>query len=78
VMLFINHSCDPNVGFAGDIVLVAMRDIRQGEELTADYALFDDYEGSRAVPRLLLLGPPAPHPGTLTTGHVSHFRELCA
>ena len=46
VMLFINHSCDPNVGFAGNIVLVAMRDIRPGEELTTDYALFDDYDGS--------------------------------
>jgi uncharacterized protein len=46
VMLFINHSCDPNVGFAGNIVLVAMRDIKPGEELTTDYALFDDYDGS--------------------------------
>jgi hypothetical protein len=42
VMLFINHSCEPNVGFAGNIVLVAMRDIAAGEELTTDYALFDD------------------------------------
>ncbi|MFI9507910.1 SET domain-containing protein [Nocardia sp. NPDC052566] len=46
VMLFINHSCEPNVGFAGNILLVAMRDIREGEELTTDYALFDDYDGS--------------------------------
>ena len=45
VMLFINHSCEPNVGFAGNIVLVAMRDIAPGEELTTDYALFDDYDG---------------------------------
>jgi SET domain-containing protein len=45
VMLFINHSCEPNVGFAGNIVLVAMRDITPGEELTTDYALFDDYDG---------------------------------
>jgi uncharacterized protein len=45
VMLFINHSCEPNVGFAGNIVLVAMRDIGAGEELTTDYALFDDYDG---------------------------------
>jgi hypothetical protein len=45
VMLFINHSCEPNVGFAGNVVLVAMRDIGAGEELTTDYALFDDYEG---------------------------------
>jgi SET domain-containing protein len=46
VMLFINHSCAPNVGFAGNIVLVAMRDVAAGEELTTDYALFDDYDGS--------------------------------
>jgi uncharacterized protein len=45
VMLFLNHSCEPNVGFAGNIVLVAMRDISAGEELTTDYALFDDYDG---------------------------------
>ena len=45
VMLFINHSCEPNVGFAGNTVLVAMRDISPGEELTTDYALFDDYDG---------------------------------
>ncbi|HEY2507356.1 MAG TPA: SET domain-containing protein-lysine N-methyltransferase [Streptosporangiaceae bacterium] len=45
VMLFLNHSCEPNVGFAGNIVLVAMRDIAPGEELTTDYALFDDYDG---------------------------------
>jgi len=42
VMLFLNHSCEPNVGFAGNTVLVAMRDIGPGEELTTDYALFDD------------------------------------
>jgi len=46
VMLFINHSCEPNVGFAGNIVLVAMRDVSPGEELITDYALFDDYDGS--------------------------------
>ncbi len=46
VMLYINHSCDPNVGFGGNVVLVAMRDIDAKEELTTDYALFDDYEGS--------------------------------
>jgi hypothetical protein len=45
-MLFINHSCEPNVGFGGNVVLVAMRDVDAGEELTTDYAMFDDYEGS--------------------------------
>ena len=41
VMLFINHSCEPNVGLAGNIVLRAMRDVAAGEELTTDYCLFD-------------------------------------
>ncbi len=36
-----NHSCDPNLGFSGQIGLVAMRDIAAGEELTFDYAMSD-------------------------------------
>lgn len=37
--VFINHSCDPNVGFRGQVVYVAMRDIAAGEELCHDYAM---------------------------------------
>ena len=37
--IFINHSCDPNVGFKGQITYVALRDIRPGEEITQDYAM---------------------------------------
>lgn len=44
VMLFLNHSCKPNVGLSGNIVFVAMRDIAAGEELTTDYAFFDDHD----------------------------------
>ena len=36
-----NHSCEPNVGFSGQIGLVAMRDIHAGEELNFDYAMCD-------------------------------------
>ena len=36
-----NHSCDPNLGFSGQIGLVAMRDIEEGEELCFDYAMSD-------------------------------------
>ncbi len=36
---FFNHSCDPNSGFRGQVFLVAMRDIRAGEEVTFDYAM---------------------------------------
>jgi hypothetical protein len=43
--VFINHSCDPNVGFRGQVVYVALRDISAGEELCHDYAMerSDDY-----------------------------------
>jgi uncharacterized protein len=36
---YFNHSCDPNVGFRGQIFLEAMRDIKKGEEITFDYAM---------------------------------------
>jgi len=43
--VFINHSCDPNVGFRGQVVYVAMRAIEAGEELCHDYSMerSDDY-----------------------------------
>jgi len=41
-MIFINHSCNPNVGMRGDRKFVAMIDIKSGEELTIDYAMIDD------------------------------------
>ena len=43
--IFINHSCDPNVGFLGEVIYVAMRDIEAGEELCHDYSMerSDDY-----------------------------------
>ena len=43
--VFINHSCDPNVGFLGQVTYVAMRDIMAGEELCHDYSMerSDDY-----------------------------------
>jgi uncharacterized protein len=40
-MIFSNHSCEPNIGVKGQIVFVAMRDIRAGEELTHDWAMTD-------------------------------------
>ena len=38
---FVNHSCEPNLYMQGSYALVAMRDIAKGEELTADYALWE-------------------------------------
>lgn len=37
--IFINHSCDPNIGMDGQICFVAIRDIPAGEELCIDYAM---------------------------------------
>ena len=48
VMLFLNHSCEPNVGVRGEITFVAMRDVAPGEELTIDYAMIDS-GGDRMV-----------------------------
>ena len=45
-MIFSNHSCEPNVGVRGQIVFVAMREIRAGEELTHDWAMTDDDDSS--------------------------------
>jgi uncharacterized protein len=48
VMMFLNHSCAPNVGILGQIIFVAMRDIAPDEELTIDYAMFGgDVEAMR-------------------------------
>ena len=37
--IFINHSCEPNLGFRGQVTFVARRDIKAGEELTYDWAM---------------------------------------
>jgi hypothetical protein len=36
---YVNHSCEPNAGFAGQISLVAMRNIQPGEEVCFDYGM---------------------------------------
>lgn len=42
VMLFFNHSCEPNTGIMGNIVFVALKDIPKNTELTLDYAFYKD------------------------------------
>jgi SET domain-containing protein len=37
--LFINHSCEPNLGIRGQVTYVALRAIKAGEELTYDWAM---------------------------------------
>jgi len=46
--LFINHSCEPNLGIRGQLTFVARRPIKVGEELTYDWAM---EENSPAVTR---------------------------
>ncbi|MBD2063952.1 SET domain-containing protein-lysine N-methyltransferase [Funiculus sociatus GB2-A5] len=45
-----NHSCDPNTGYQG-LDLIALRDIKAGEELTVDFAAFcgEDMEGFQCM-----------------------------
>lgn len=38
---FINHSCEPNAGLNGQIVIVALQAIAADEEITIDYAMCD-------------------------------------
>ena len=40
----LNHSCDPNLWLKDAVTLTARRDIETGEELTADYALWQSDE----------------------------------
>ncbi len=41
---FLNHSCDPNCGINGSLRIVALRDIKPGEELVFDYAMNESSE----------------------------------
>ncbi len=45
-MLFINHSREPNVGFADNIVLVAMRDIHPKRGTDHRLRHVRDYDGT--------------------------------
>lgn len=47
IAMFINHACDPNCETDeedGRVWIIAIRDIRAGEELTYDYCLYDGDE----------------------------------
>lgn len=39
---YLNHSCEPNCGIKNLVEVVAMRDIKKGEELTWDYDMTED------------------------------------
>ena len=38
---FFNHSCNPNAGYKGHLLIIAMKDIKPGQEITYDYAMTD-------------------------------------
>jgi len=40
---YVNHCCDGNAWYEGDDLLVAMRDIAEGEEIYYDYALTENH-----------------------------------
>ena len=37
--MYLNHSCNPNAGIKNNRDIVAMRDIKKGEEIVFDYAM---------------------------------------
>lgn len=39
----VNHSCEPTVGWKYGLMLVAIRDVKAGEELAPDYAMHGGY-----------------------------------
>jgi len=44
-----NHSCDPNLWMKDEITLMARREIAAGEELMADYMMWEANEDYRAA-----------------------------
>jgi uncharacterized protein len=53
---YVNHSCEPNCGIVGSVLLVTMRDVAAGEELCFDYAMtdtddYDEFECWCGMPR---------------------------
>jgi uncharacterized protein len=45
---YTNHSCDPNLWMGDEATLTAKRGIEVGEEITADYMMWEADEGYRA------------------------------
>jgi len=42
---YINHSCNPNCGIKNSVKIVAMKNIRRGEEVTIDYSTSESENG---------------------------------
>ena len=41
---YLNHSCNPNCGIKGKVAMVALKSIKEGEELTIDYSIIEGDE----------------------------------
>lgn len=65
---YVNHCCEPNAAFTGDLDLVALRDIEAGEEITWDYSTAIDEAGFAGFP--CACGAPG------CRGRVRSFRDL--
>lgn len=42
IIRYMNHSCEPNIGYLDTVTMVALRDIKPGEELVVDYEMSED------------------------------------
>mgnify|MGYP001572637729 CR=1 FL=1 len=40
--MYLNHSCDPNIGIKGRVTFVALKNIKKGEEVAFDYSTTED------------------------------------
>lgn len=38
---YLNHSCSPNAGIKGTVTMVALRNIKEGEEIAVDYSIIE-------------------------------------
>jgi hypothetical protein len=38
---YLNHSCNPNSGIKGKVTMVALKNIKEGEEITIDYSTIE-------------------------------------
>jgi len=65
---YVNHSCEPNAGFADSLRLVAQRDIEPDEEITWDY--------SCAIDEADFAGFPCQCGAARCRGRVQSFRHL--
>lgn len=81
---FVNHSCDPNLWMRDAFTLVARRAIQPGEEITADYALWEANEDYVSSWECHCGSPSCPHRITgedcrmseLQSRYAEHFSPL--